>query len=73
MAETTLDSLSAVIRALGGPTAVARLTRTKLSAVSNWQKFGRFPAKTYVVMTAALQRRRKSAPAALWGMTEAAE
>ena len=73
MSETALTTLSEVIDALGGPSAVAKLTGTKLPAVSNWQQFGRFPAKTYLVMSNALKLHGKVASSALWGMKEAAE
>lgn len=73
MADSTLRTMGDIIDALGGPSAVAKLTNSTLPAVSNWQQFGRFPAKTYVVMVNALKRRRKSAHASLWGMTEAQE
>ena len=73
MAETSLCTLSDVIDALGGNTAVARLTGSTLQAVSNWTQFGRFPAKTFLVMANALRRKRKTADAGLWGMLEPQE
>ena len=59
-----------VIHALGGLSEVARLTRRKYSAASNWVTFNRFPANTYRVMEGALRDIGKSAPASLWGMIE---
>ena len=73
MPEAALTSLTEVIDTLGGVAPVAKLTKSSAPAVCNWVQFGRFPAKTYVVMTTALRRKRRSAPASLWGMTEASE
>ena len=70
MAKRALKTMDDVMAALGGPAAVAILTQTKHSAVCNWQTFGRFPAKTYLVMSRALARKRHKAPTALWGMLE---
>ena len=67
-----LESTSAVIDALGGTSAVARLTERQPTAVSNWRGTT-FPSNTYVVMQAALGRRGKAAPDRLWGMVPAQE
>jgi hypothetical protein len=57
-----------IIKALGGPGAVAKLTGSEASAVANWQKFDHFPSRFYVVMLDALHERGLQAPARLWGM-----
>lgn len=65
-----LTTTRAVVTALGGTKAVAGLTGSKYSAVSNWllESNGQFPANTYVVINAALAAIGKSAPVSLWGM-----
>ena len=67
--ETTTD----VIDALGGNRPVAELTGRTAPAVSNWRKFGVFPANTFVILADALEKRGKSAPSALWGMKSPSE
>jgi hypothetical protein len=52
--------------------AAKKQRRRAYKATANWKSFGQFPARTFVVMTQALQRRGKHAPAALWGMVEPA-
>lgn len=64
----TLTTAGAVIDALGGTTALARLTGNKAQVVSNWRSFGRFPPRTYLFLTGALAEIGKSAPDHLWGM-----
>jgi hypothetical protein len=63
-----LETSSAVFEALGGYAKVAKLTGRQVSAVYMWTNG--FPSNTYVVMTEALAEIGKSAPAALWGMTQ---
>lgn len=68
-----LESISTVgvaITALGGPTAVARLTRRKPQHVINWRKSGRFPPTTYLSLSKALAAIGKIAPAELWSMED---
>jgi hypothetical protein len=62
---TTFDQ---VTDALGGMTALARLTGRKLTAVSNWrcQNGGRFPTRTYFVIEQALNARGLSAECRLF-------
>lgn len=67
---TELETAAEVMDALGGNAAVADLTGSRATAVSNWRSFGKFPAKFYVLMTDELRRRGLRAPALLWGMTE---
>ena len=66
-----LSTTAEVIDALGGISAVARLTSRKYSAAFNWKNFVKFPADTYVVMQAALGAAGCAAPASLWGMVAA--
>jgi hypothetical protein len=63
-----LASTKDVIKALGGSTAVGRLTGRKVQAVSNWAGFSTFPANTFLTMQAALREAGREAPAWLWGM-----
>lgn len=65
-----LSTISEVIDALDGPSAIARLTKRTPQAVTNWRAEGRMPAKLYLVMTDALRSRGKRAPADLWGLAE---
>lgn len=63
-----LHTAEEVIEALGGNPAVMVLTGSKHgSAISNWKRAGKFPAKTYKVLQEALQERSLSAPDDLWG------
>lgn len=64
-----LDTVDAVVTALGGWHSVARLTGRNYSAAFAWRYNG-FPATTFLVMQAALAERGKSAPTSLWGMLE---
>lgn len=66
-----LTSAAEVMDALGGTAAVAELTNRKISAVSNWRAFKKFPANTYVTMKDALAAKGKQAPDSLWGMADA--
>lgn len=61
-----LSTTSEVMEALGGKHAVAELTGYPSKAVWNWSK--RFPAKTYMVLSGALQAKGLAAPPSLWGM-----
>lgn len=60
-----------IIEVLGGNAAVANLTRSKPSAISNWKKRGQFPGNTFVILRAALERHNRKAPVELWGMVRA--
>jgi hypothetical protein len=63
-----LETASDVIDALGGTTAVSKLTGASLSTVSNWRTFGKFPANTFVTLKAALTIQDATAPDRLWSM-----
>lgn len=69
MTARELTSTKQVVDELGGLSAVAALTGSKYKTVWMWQSSGAFPAKTFLVLTAELRKRGKSAPASLWGMT----
>jgi hypothetical protein len=70
---TPLFDFDSVVRALGGPTAVGRLTGNLGQAVCNWRsQRGLFPAKHYFVMREALAEKGFYAPISLFGFTEAA-
>jgi len=68
MSLEVLETVDAVMAALGGNQPVAGLTSSKPSAVSMWRKAKSFPSNTHLVMTEALERQGKTAPASLWGM-----
>lgn len=63
-----LDTTAKVIDKLGGVHAVAELTDTNYKAAHAWKQRGRFPAKTFVVITEALRRKGLSARSNLWKM-----
>ncbi|MGE0278443.1 MAG: hypothetical protein AB7R40_23855 [Nitrospiraceae bacterium] len=68
-----MDQLSTtreVMEALGGTSAVAKLTGRTYAAAFNWLDFKTFPSNTYVAMTEALAAKGKTASASLWGMVE---
>lgn len=67
-----LDTPTAVVAALGGNGAVARIASSNARAVTNWKKRG-FPPRTFPALTEALRRRGLHAPMRLWGMVEVAE
>ena len=49
-----LNSVDAVIDALGGDTSVATLTGVGLSAVGNWRARGKFSRSVFVIIRDAL-------------------
>jgi hypothetical protein len=70
MVDIELRTARDVVEAVGGPTAAAALTGKTPQAAWNWGQRNKFPADTYVVLTAELERLGKSAPATLWGMRQ---
>lgn len=64
-----LETSAAVIDALGGTAAVARLANKAMQTVSNWRSRG-FPSDTFLLLQAALKAQGRTAPAALWRMEE---
>lgn len=64
-----LRTTEEVINALGGnPGVVALIGAKHGSAVSNWKRLGKFPAKTYKIMKDALHERSLDAPDELWSI-----
>ena len=70
---TLHKSATEIINALGGTSAVARLTKSSSKAVSNWKAANRLPANTYLVIKDALTRTGHQAPDHLWGMRSHAQ
>ena len=68
----TLDSVEAVIDALGGPAELRRLGGFSPQRVWNWKRDNRFPASTYVLLQGALRKVNRSADDRLWGQAAAA-
>jgi hypothetical protein len=82
-----LDSVDAVLNALGGVSAVAELTGDFYGSASKegprkfkheayptvhyWKQTGAFPPKTYVLLIRALEERGYTAPPSLWKMIPA--
>ncbi len=62
----TLKTPKDIITALGGPARVREITGYSAGAVANWRQFDRFPAKTYMIMSAALHELGLEAPPDLW-------
>lgn len=66
-----LDSVRAVIAALGGIRAVSEMTGRDYRTVSAWQaRLHCFPPQFYVAMRAALAVQGNTAPHRLWQMVE---
>lgn len=66
----TLSTASEIIDALGGTTPFAALINREQQHVSNYRAAGRLPARTYLIVTKELKKRRLTAPAHLWGIDE---
>lgn len=65
-AETVED----VIKALGGPAALAGITGRTVQAVSNWKSDNRLPSWSYLVLSQHLEAVGWQAPPSLWGIVE---
>lgn len=65
-----IDTVDALIEALGGNARVATLTGRRSSAISNWRKRGRVPAELSRVIERALGEKGQQAAPALFGMAE---
>jgi hypothetical protein len=63
-----LQNTSAIIDVLGGNTVVAKMLGTTNAAISNWRAANRFPARTYLVLIEALERKDCTASDRLWSM-----
>ena len=65
----TLATVSDVVDALGGGSAVSRLIEgCSPQRVWNWQSLGYFPPHTYVALQTALKKIECDAPDTLWRM-----
>ncbi len=64
-----LATTAEVIAALGGNIPVAELTGARPKTVSMWKTFGKFPWRTQMALSRALNARGMCAPESLWGMT----
>lgn len=67
-----LETVDAVIEALGGRMAVAALIDRSPQQITNCRASGTFPPTTYLVMTEALAARQRRALPRLWRMDEPA-
>lgn len=70
MAKAELKTVREVIKEVGGMTAAAKIVGVTPQAAWNWADRNKFPADTYLVFAAELERKKKSAPASLWGIQE---
>jgi len=66
-----LATTKEVFEALGGIQAVADLTGRDYSAAAQDNRLGKFPSRTYKIMTEALAAKGRRAPASLWGQVAA--
>lgn len=63
----TLSTFKQVVKTLGGPVAVGRITDTSCACVCNWRSYnGLFPSKYYVTINDALARMGYCAGASLF-------
>jgi hypothetical protein len=67
--ESRREQVASLIQVLGGTSALARLVDVVPSAVSNWRRLGRFPARLYLQMRDELADRGVFAERHLWGMS----
>lgn len=61
-----LETTTAVIDALGGTSATARILGCGMQRVSNWRHVANFPSDTYPAITRALAERGFQAASHLW-------
>lgn len=66
----TLRTTNDVFRALGGISAVAKITSSSYNASANWKSFERFPARFYLVLSDALAQRGYRVSPHLFGMAQ---
>lgn len=66
-----LLTASAVIDAVGGSGAAARLVKASIASVSNWRRADQFPPRTFLIFRDALAGLGATAPAALWSIDAA--
>ena len=68
----TLKSVSDVVAALGGNSAIVALVEAQSTqVVTNWVARNRFASHTYLILTQALAERGFTADPKLWGITPA--
>lgn len=65
-----LATAGAVIDALGGTGATARLLGKTPQHVANWRAANRLPSYSFLVVGSALKERGLSAPPSVWGIEE---
>ena len=68
MPKQKVNSVAAVIEALGGRAVCAQLLGVTYQAVHNWRARKHFPPHTFHIMTSLLAAKRLTAPPKLWGM-----
>ena len=68
-----LDTTDEVIDECGGTVAFAKLIARDKQHVSNYRSTGRFPPDTFLIVEAALKKRRCRAPSMLWSITDPAK
>lgn len=61
-----LEDVPAVLDALGGDEAAAKIVGAEVKAMTNRRYIGTFAANTYAAMIAALNRKNCTAPPTLW-------
>jgi hypothetical protein len=54
---SSIKTLPDLIEALGGPSAAARVLRTKPQNITNWRAAGHIPAVYYLAHTEMLERK----------------
>jgi hypothetical protein len=65
--EDTRNEVAALLIALGGTSAVRRLTGASPNAISNWRVMGKLPWRFRNVLTSAASERGISIPETVWG------
>lgn len=68
-----IESVDAVIDAVGGTSAASKLAGVGLSAVSNWKSRGRIPAEKFKIFERALAGIGKEADPRIFGFDATAE
>ena len=68
-----LNSVDAIVEAVGGVTAAASLTGVSSPAVSNWKARGSIPAEYFAAFADELDRRRKRFDRTVFGFRPVAK
>ncbi len=66
--KTKLNSVEAVIDALGGSAAAQKIAGVSQPAVSNWKARGRMPAEFFLVFGARLRKKAATVDPSLFGI-----